>query len=330
LKKWLAIGLKAAVSGGLIWYLVANVDMAAVTAHVSTVDIPLLLLSAAVLALQFLIGGLRWNSVLAAMQAPLKTWLAMRLFYIGMFFNQALPGGTGGDAVRMYIAYKSGLSPRAAINGVIVERVATVLALVVLVDATQPLFLPHVPDEMTRIALLAVAGATAAALGGTALLALLHKLPEGLRKWRIVRGLGHLGADTRLVFGRISAALKPLGWSLVGHFNVSVSCFVLAEALGLGVTLLDCVVLIPPVLLIMSIPISIGGWGVREGAMVWMFALVGVSQDAALALSLFFGVVSLAISLPGGIVWLAMRAGVRGANLNDEELAHFREQHENA
>ncbi len=330
MKKWLAIGLKAAVSGGLIWYLVANVDMAAVTQHVSTVDIPLLVLSAAVLALQFLIGGMRWNSVLTAMQSPLQAWLAMRLFYIGMFFNQALPGGTGGDAVRMYLAYKNGLTPSGAINGVIVERVATVLALVILVDATQPLFLPHVPEAMTRIAHLAVAGVTAAALGGTLLLALLHKLPESLRKWRIVRGLGHLGADTRRVFGRISGAAKPLAWSIVGHLNVSLSCFALALALGLDVTLLDCIVLIPPVLLIMSLPISIGGWGVREGAMVWMFALVGVSQDAALALSLFFGVVSLAISLPGGIVWLMMRAGARGVELSDEELAHFREQHENA
>jgi len=330
LKKWLAIGLKAAVSGGLIWYLVANVDMAAVTAHVSTVDIPLLALSAAVLAAQFLIGGLRWNSVLTAMQSPLTAWLAMRLFYIGMFFNQALPGGTGGDAVRMYLAYKNGLSPAGAINGVIVERVATVLALVILVDATQPLFLPHVPDNMTRIAHLAVAGVTAAALGGTVLLAMLHKLPESLRKWRLVRGLGHLGADTRRVFGRVSRAVKPLAWSIVGHLNVSLSCFVLALALGLDVTLLDCIVLIPPVLLVMSVPISIGGWGVREGAMVWMFSLVGVSQDAALTLSLFFGVVSLAISLPGGIVWLVMRAGTRGASLSDEELTRFREQHENA
>lgn len=330
MKKWLAIGLKTAVSGGLIWYLVANVDVVAVRAHVATVDIGLLVLSGLVVLLQFPIGGIRWNSVLQALGARIANWLAARLFYIGMFFNQALPGGSGGDAVRMYLAYKRGVPARSAINSVIVERVVMVVALVLLVDVTQPLFLPHLTAEMARFDLAAVVAINAAAFAGTVLLVMLHRLPTGLRKWRLVRGLGNLGEDTRRIFDRASTLWKPLAWSVVGHVNVSVSVFILAEALGIGVSLLDCVVLIPPVLLIMSIPISIGGWGVREGAMVWMFALVGVSQDAALTLSLFFGVISLAVSLPGGIVWLVMRAGARGVQLSDEELAHFREQHENA
>ena len=84
--------------------------------------------------------------------------------------------------------------------------------------------------------------------------------------------------------------------------------FILAAGLGLEVSLLDCIVLIPPILLVLSIPISIGGWGVREGAIVWGFALVGVPNDAALALSLLFGVVGLVVSLPGGIVWLTTQA----------------------
>ena len=300
MKKWLAIILKTAVSGGLIWYLVTNVDMSAVRAHAETVDVGLLVLSGLVFLLQFPIGGMRWNSVLRALGRPLPAWLAARLFYIGMFFNQALPGGTGGDAVRMYLAYKQDeLDARTAINGVIIERVGTVLALVILVDVTQFQFISNLSAEMTRFSLLAVTVVSIVAIGGVALLMLLNRLPERLRKWRVVRGLGHLGEDTQRVFGSLTRAARPLAWSLLGHANVSLACFVMASALGLSVTLLDCLVLIPPVLLVMSVPISIGGWGVREGAMVWMFALVGVSQDAALTLSLFFGVVSLA-DFPAG------------------------------
>ena len=330
LKKWLAIAIKAAISGGLIWYLVSNVDMASVGAHIATVDIGLLILSCAVLTLQFLIGGFRWNSVLTALGTPMSSWLALRLFYIGMFFNQALPGGTGGDGVRMYLSFKRALPPRSAINSVIIERVATVLALVLLVDLTQPLFIPHLSPEIARVSLSVVASITAVAVVGPVLVAMLDRLPEGLRKWRVIRGLGNLGADTRRVFGSLGVALPPLLWSVVGHLNVSLSCYILALALEVEVTLLDCVVLIPPVLLVMSVPISIGGWGVREGAMVWMFALVGVEQDAALALSLFFGVVALAISMPGGIVWMMMRGDARGGTLAEADLASFRNDHENA
>ena len=77
--------------------------------------------------------------------------------------------------------------------------------------------------------------------------------------------------------------------------------------LDLEVTFLDCLVLVPPVLLIMTIPISIGGWGVREGAMVALFGLIGVPGHGALALSVMFGLVGIAVAVPGGIVWLISR-----------------------
>ncbi|KAF0137780.1 MAG: hypothetical protein FD153_1608 [Rhodospirillaceae bacterium] len=63
-------------------------------------------------------------------------------------------------------------------------------------------------------------------------------------------------------------------------------------------------VLVPPVLLIMTLPISIAGWGVREQAMITAFGLVGVSEESALALSILSGLTILAGGLPGGVVWL--------------------------
>ena len=60
----------------------------------------------------------------------------------------------------------------------------------------------------------------------------------------------------------------------------------------------------PPVLLVMTLPISIAGWGVREQAMVSAFALINVPGEGALALSIMFGLLGLIMGLPGGIVWL--------------------------
>jgi hypothetical protein len=73
------------------------------------------------------------------------------------------------------------------------------------------------------------------------------------------------------------------------------------------ITLLDCVVLMQPVALITALPISIGGWGVRETAIIAMLGLVGVPTSAALLLSIQLGLLSIAISLPGGILWLLVR-----------------------
>ena len=63
-------------------------------------------------------------------------------------------------------------------------------------------------------------------------------------------------------------------------------------------------VLVPPVLLVTTLPISIAGWGVREGAMVGAMALIGVPQEGALVLSLILGLLSLIACLPGGVVWM--------------------------
>jgi len=73
------------------------------------------------------------------------------------------------------------------------------------------------------------------------------------------------------------------------------------------ITFLDCFFLVPPVILAMTLPISIAGWGVREGAMIVTLGLVGVPQESALVLSILFGLGTMIAAFPGGIIWLFTR-----------------------
>jgi uncharacterized membrane protein YbhN (UPF0104 family) len=57
----------------------------------------------------------------------------------------------------------------------------------------------------------------------------------------------------------------------------------------------------------MSVPVSIAGWGVRETAMIVAFGFIGVSKTSALALSLLFGLITLAAALLGGLFFLFVR-----------------------
>jgi hypothetical protein len=83
----------------------------------------------------------------------------------------------------------------------------------------------------------------------------------------------------------------------------------MARGLDMSASLLDCLVLMQLVALVTALPISIGGWGVREVAMVGLFGLIGLPASAALALSVQLGVLSLLAALPGGLVLLLLRAG---------------------
>ena len=98
-----------------------------------------------------MIVGLRWASVLVSLGANVRPRLTTHLFYIGGFFNQALTGASGGDAVRMYLFYRHGFSLRSAVNGVIIERIAAVVSLVILVDVIQFFFIRHLSGEMRYV-----------------------------------------------------------------------------------------------------------------------------------------------------------------------------------
>ena len=101
-----------------------------------------------------IIDGLRWDAVLRAVDLPLSFWCIVRIFYVGVYFNQMLLCSTSGG-VCMHMTYKKGLELRGAINGVILERVASILALMFLVGATMPLvLLPRFNDaSLDRVCL---------------------------------------------------------------------------------------------------------------------------------------------------------------------------------
>lgn len=300
-KKWLAIGLKVLLSGLLIVYLFRNVDLGAAYERARALDPVLATATLALFVFQSVIAALRWNAALGAIGRPLSFRRSFVLCYIGAFFNQALPSAVGGDAVRMYKAYRDGLELGTAINGVMLDRISTVVALVFLVFFLQPLLLAKI-DIGTAEYLFPLL--SLGAVVGLGLLMVLDRMPERLRRWKVVRGLAHLATDTRRLFLRPRHAGPSLFFSVVGHLNISFAVWVLAKALGIETTILDCLVMVPLVILITTLPISIGGWGVREGAMVGAFGLVGVPAESALVLSILFGLSAMVTALPGGVLWL--------------------------
>jgi uncharacterized protein (TIRG00374 family) len=308
-KKWLALAFKFLVSTALIWFLVQRNEskIGDSLASVRQIDPLMLALAVLMMFIQVLICGLRWRAVLVALNAPLSLAKSVLLFYIGAFFSQTLPSSVGGDAVRMYKARREGLSLSAAINGVMLERGATVVALVLLVLATQPLFLPRVSDDSRHWMIIALVLLTIGMVVGLALLMHLDRLPESLRRWRLVKGLGYLAADTRRVFLSPRSFVRAVGWGVIGHFNLALCVYFLVLGMHIDATLVDCVALVPPVILVTTLPISIAGWGVRESAMVVAFGAVGVPEPSALALSILYGLIGIATSLPGGLLWLVNR-----------------------
>ncbi|MCP5367909.1 MAG: flippase-like domain-containing protein [Hyphomicrobiales bacterium] len=300
-KRTILFIVKLGLSAVLIWYLASGIDLAGAWARVRQMAPDMLLLATALLLLQGALGAVRWWLTLRAVGGVLPWPRILGFYFIGLFFNQVLPSSVGGDPVRMYRAYRAGLPLDKAINGVMLERVSLVLALVLMVTALQPALAARLGGHAVLwvFPLLSLAG-----VAGVVVMMLLDRMPPALRRWRLVRGLGHLAADGRRVFLRPGNAAAVLLSGALSHANLSIAVWVMARGMDIAVSPMDCLVLVPPVILATTLPISIAGWGVREGAMVTALGFVGVPAEGALVLSVLLGLLAVATSLPGGVVFL--------------------------
>jgi len=303
-RRTIAVILKLLVSIALIWFILDTVGVEDSFARILSADANWLALALAIGMVQVLICTLRWLAVLKGIEAELSFVQAFKYWYVGAFFNQVLPSGAGGDVVRGYLAYKNGLGVAPVLSSLFLDRAATVLALVLLVACMTPFAAGHMDNGrwFVQIVGLVLLGCFV----GLALIMVLDKVPKSLSRFRIFKALNHLAVDARRVMLHPFHAGKLLFWSVLGHMNLVLVIYVLFRAIDADVSMVDCMLLFPPVLLMQVIPASIAGWGIREWSMVTMFALVGVEAEAALAVSILFGLAMIVASLPGLAVWLGL------------------------
>jgi hypothetical protein len=107
--------------------------------------------------------------------------------------------------------------------------------------------------------------------------------------------------------------------SIAIHLLTIAAAWCCIKAIAAPVTFLQVLFLMPPVLLISTIPISIAGWGVRESGMIAAFAFAGLAQSDGLTLSILYGATSFVVGLIGGIVWIV--SGLRARSF-DQAVAN--------
>jgi uncharacterized membrane protein YbhN (UPF0104 family) len=141
-----------------------------------------------------------------------------------------------------------------------------------------------------------------AGVAGLAALMLADRVASRFAHWRIIGFLAALSADTR----RLAASrwtLPMLVLCALGNLNFVAAAWLLGQALGLALPFADYLAFMPLVVVVTVLPVSVGGWGLREGLLVALLAHVGIPAHNALAFSLLFGACSAVGSLPGLALW---------------------------
>jgi len=278
--------LRLALGLGLLAYLVSAgaIDWSSLWGLLSAWK-----LSALAFGLLFLVLTLvsqRLRILLAAQGFHLPLGAAIRLTLIGGFFSAFLPGSSGGDLARMYLAARPHPGHGTEITTVlIVDRVVGALSLLslpvlaVLAIAPSGASLPAMVEGLlvlTVLGLLAVPAVIAAA----SMPALRHVALRGLRRVRLDEHAERF-LDTVAAFRRKKRALlTAFSVALVTQGVLVASILILARATG-GTAFNGWLVFVVPFgMLANALPITPGGLGVGEAAFAGLFASVGVSGGA--------------------------------------------------
>ncbi len=118
-----------------------------------------------------------------------------------------------------------------------------------------------------------------------------------------IRALRHAALDVSRLLGDIPRAALVFGLAFASYVNMALVMWMIGLSLGLGPSLADCMILTPLVVLAAMLPVSVGGWGVRESAAILLFGFAGLSRPEALALSVVFGLCTVVVTLPGSVLW---------------------------
>jgi glycosyltransferase 2 family protein len=303
-KPRLFTAIKIVLSVAVIVAVARNVDLEAAWQRFAHQNFWFPAAAVAILILQIGIGGLRWKLILRGLgdTSPIAT--SLRLYYISVFFNTWLWGAVGGDVLRAWLTHRAQFRLRQAVNSVVLDRVAAVAAVGILILATAPVFIRD--THQYKLALV-LCGVAACLLGGIVVAALVHRVPIDWKRFKLFRGIHLLSTATDAIFLRINTVLPVLGVAILGQIVVAVAVYVMSLSLDVGLSLIDCVILMQPVALAVALPISVGGWGVRETAMIGLLGFIGIPSSAALSLSVQMGLLTIIASLPGAAFWLLHR-----------------------
>ena len=302
MRRILSFSFKAALSVTLLYFALAGIDPTALGERLQSLKFGWMLVTMVLAFMQLFLLAARWRKIAGACGAQLPLGRAFQLSLIAAFFNQVLPSTVGGDGMRIWLFARDGTGWAKATYSVLLDRFVGVLALAIMIIACLPWTLVLIKDPIGRATLLVIG---AGSIGGAAVFLALGYLRWGwLQRWSAVRHLMQISQTARQFLFSIGIGVPVLAFSLVIHALTAAiaSCAALAVDASFG--FVQAIQLIPPVMLIATLPISVAGWGVREKSLVVAFAYAGLSTTDGLLVSVLLGVTILAVGIVGGIVWL--------------------------
>jgi uncharacterized protein (TIRG00374 family) len=333
-KNYWGLAFRGIITGVIIAYLALKINWPELSGRLLKADSFWLIIACLLFGVVYVFAALRWWFLMQIQEIHLPLKVVVALTFIGQFFNSFLLGAVGGDIIKAAYLYQYAPNQKThATLSIIVDRI---FGLCLLIGASL-LAMPWQFDYLMRNSQinpvmfgLLVAFSLSAVVGIGIVVIPFHRAPSDIRSlWNripyryivelMVSGIRQHGAALNLTLASLLAGIAMTA-------VLTAACYCIGIGIGLTATYMQMLVILTVVICVISLPISIGGHGVREGIFVVMFATFRVSsedpqlgdgQETAILFSLLFFAVPLIWSLIGGIVYLSFHHDYERAVLRD-------------
>ena len=281
------------LAGGVIVLVLLGRQVGAGPFHdgLRAVSWPAIVAALVLTAMTTVCSAWRWRVVARALGVGIALLPAVGAYYRSQFLNSVLPGGVLGDVHRAVAhgrrAGDLGRGLRAValerLCGQVVQAVVSAIVLLALPSPMHPALLYLLAGVGGMAGCAALAVCVAARRGRSRPAVVARAVVKDLRR----------GLLTRKIWPQLTLASVLV---VVGHTTTFV---IAARVAGSTAPLGELVALLMLVQTAMVIPLSVGGWGPREGAAAWAFTAAGFSAGLGVTVTTLYGVIALVAVAPG-------------------------------
>ena len=300
-----SVWLRGATTIAILAYLVSRIDMRAAGDALVSVDLRYLLLVLVLVGIDRAGMVARWVLLLRSSDQPVATKSAAWIHLVSSFLGSVLPAGVGADAARAYTLSRRTAQTSEAVASVAVDRLVGVISIATMGAIGLTVWGLRAPSAPGGLVLLVTLSTLA--LGVITLWSdhvIRGALPSSWHTSDVGRRLLRVSDAMARYRARPATLLMVLLVSLGVQALRIVEAYLLGRGLGIDVELGYYFVFMPVGLLALLLPISIGGFGLPQGVIVWLLRPLGVPDPLSFALSTLIVVTGLVGTLPGALLYV--------------------------
>jgi hypothetical protein len=294
IKRSSVILAKVVVTGILVIWIINSLDFESFTNIINTINWPIITWAIIVSFVDMSISALRWKVLMRPFKPHFSYLYLLYLTFVAHCYNMVVPGNIAGDVVR---AFKTSMAT------VFLDRLIGMLGLVVVV-LFGIIFSYPMLSELGLMKYIIV------------VMLILSLLSISIFSRRVTRQFSWIGNMLGPFYEKIKVALLSIQLyrnyyreiieafcaTLSSHLLIVTTVYLINMAIGSNATYLHCLLFVPVIGLISSIPVTIGGIGLREAGYILLFTQVGVTKEHALGISLIFFLLLVGWAIVGAIL----------------------------